>query len=279
MISAYIVIRLSVFCNYAILPFKGHHCFCNLGKSHFGNVAGGKAQGIKRTGRIEIDNILKIFTLEIFLCINAEPFHHHICHAVGNNFSVYRGNIVLVQFLQEAVVYRVEQITGIIGKIILGGILCRTHNCVRKALAVIQRSKGAFKGFGDFLLIFRLHFPNRNGAGILARMGVGNVKVMDKTLAASACIVVKDRNTGCTSINPSTESAVPTLNFKNCGSVRSLCEHQKLFIKTQLIVPAGRSQKGFPILRRGYHRLAGTVVQFGNKVIFTSHRETPPYLS
>ncbi|WP_273584839.1 hypothetical protein [Clostridioides difficile] len=98
-------------------------------------------------------------------------------------------------------------------------------------MAVIQRSKGAFKGFGDFLLIFRLHFPNRNRTGILARMGVGNVKVMDKTLAASACIVVKDRNTGCTSINPSTESAVPTLNFKNCGSVRSLCEHQKLFIE------------------------------------------------
>ena len=107
LISAYIVIRLSVFRNYAILPFKGHHCFCNFGKSHFGNVAGGKAQGIKRTGRIEIDNILKIFTLEIFLRINAEPFHHHICHAVGNNFSVYGGNIVLVQFLQEAVVYRV----------------------------------------------------------------------------------------------------------------------------------------------------------------------------
>ena len=28
-----------------------------------------------------------------------------------------------------------------------------------------------------------------------------------------------------------------------------------------------------------HNRLAGTVVQFGNKVIFTSHRETPPYLS
>ncbi|HFM9337518.1 TPA: hypothetical protein ACHBD8_000275 [Enterococcus faecium] len=278
MISAYIVIRLSVFRNYAILPFKGHHRFCNLSKSHFGNVAGGKAQGIECAGRIEIDNILKVLTLEIFLRINAEPFHHHIRNAVGNNFSVYGGNIVLVQFLQKAVVYRVEQITGIIGKIVLGGVLCRTHNCVRKALAVIKRSEGAFKGFGDFLLIFRLHFPNGNGTGILAWMGIGNIEVMDKALTAPAYIV-KDRNTRRTSIYPSAESAVPTLNFKNCGSVRSLCEHQKLFIKAQLIVSAGRSQKGFPILRRGYHRLAGTVVQFGNKVILTSHRETPPYLS
>ncbi|MBO5014329.1 MAG: hypothetical protein J6C92_10960 [Bacteroidaceae bacterium] len=47
---------------------------------------------------------------------------------------------------------------------------------------------------------------------------------MDKSLSASAHII-KDCNTRCTLVYPSTKSAVPTLNFKHGSSIRSLSEH------------------------------------------------------
>ena len=71
LISAYIVIRLSVFRNYAILPFKGHHRFCNLGKSHFGNVAGGRTENGDHGIGVEIEDVLEVLTGEILMRIIA----------------------------------------------------------------------------------------------------------------------------------------------------------------------------------------------------------------
>ncbi|MGN0447659.1 MAG: hypothetical protein ACI4GC_03820 [Acutalibacteraceae bacterium] len=82
---------------------------------------------------------------------------------------------------------------------------------------------------------------------------------MDKSLSASAHII-KDCNTRCTLVYPSTKSTVPTLNLKHGSCVRSLGENKQLLIETELIVSASRTQKGLPILWRRYDRFTSTVV-------------------
>ena len=65
-------------------------------------------------------------------------------------------------------------------------------------------------------------------------MGIGYVEIVDKSLCAP-CSIVKDRNTRRTPINPSTEGAVPALDFKYGSCIGSLCEYQKLFISGQFV--------------------------------------------
>ena len=71
-------------------------------------------------------------------------------------------------------------------------------------------------------------------------MRVGNIEVVDKPLAALVGIL-KDGNAVRSTIDPSPELLVPVVDLKNGGGVRSLCVNQKLFIKTQTVVVAGRA--------------------------------------
>ncbi|MEE0898482.1 MAG: hypothetical protein U0L88_12765 [Acutalibacteraceae bacterium] len=146
-----------IFDNYAILLLKGHNRFCNFSKSHFGNITCGKAKCIESFRGIEINNILKILSEEMFLRINAEPFHHHICHAICNGLSIKRSNHILIEIFQETVVDCIEQIANVVGDIIFRCISCGTHNCRSKRTFILYRSESAFKGFNDFFLILRLH--------------------------------------------------------------------------------------------------------------------------
>jgi hypothetical protein len=90
-------------------------------------------------------------------------------------------------------------------------------------------------------------------------VGIGNIKVMDKSLSASAHII-KDCNTRCTFVYPSTKSTVPTFNLKHGSRIRSLGENKQLLIETELIVSASRGQKVLPTLWGRYDRLASTIV-------------------
>ena len=91
---------------------------------------------------------------------------------------------------------------------------------------------------------------------------------MDKPLAALFC-VLKYRYAVCATIYPPPKAPVPTLNFQYRRCVRSLSVNKKLFVKAELIVPAGGAQKGFPILRIHHYRFTGTGIQLGNQVIFS----------
>ena len=109
-------------------------------------------------------------------------------------------------------------------------------------------------------------------------MRVGNIEVVDKPLAALVGIL-KNGNAVRPTIDPSPELLVPVVDLKNGGGVRSLCVNQKLFIKTQTVVVAGRAQKRFPAFGVCNDRFAGSVIQLRNEVVFSCHRRTPPYRS
>ena len=71
-------------------------------------------------------------------------------------------------------------------------------------------------------------------------MRVGNIEVVDKPLAALVGIL-KNGNAVRSTIYPTPELLVPVVNLKNGGGVRSLSVNQKLLIKTQTVVVAGRA--------------------------------------
>nr|WP_303692643.1 hypothetical protein [Ruminococcus bromii] len=91
---------------------------------------------------------------------------------------------------------------------------------------------------------------------------------MGKSLPCSV-FIGKYRNTSCTFIYPSSKTLIPTLDFKNCCCVRSLCIDKQLLIISQLVVPARRLQEILPVLRIGNNRLAGSVIEFGYEFVFS----------
>ena len=109
-------------------------------------------------------------------------------------------------------------------------------------------------------------------------MRVGNIEVVDKPLAASVGIL-KDGNAVCSTVDPPPELFVPVVDLKNGGGIRSLCVNQKLFVKAQTVVVAGRAQKRFPACGVCNDRFAGSVIQLRDEVVFSCHRRTPPYRS
>ena len=109
-------------------------------------------------------------------------------------------------------------------------------------------------------------------------MRVGNIEVVNKPLAASVGIL-KNGNAVRPTIDPSPELLIPIVDLKNGGGVRSLCVNQKLLIKAQAVVVAGRAQKRFPSFGVCNDRFAGSVIQLRNEVVFSCHRRTPPYRS
>jgi len=212
LISAFIVLRRSVLRNYAILPVKGQHRSGDLRKPHFGNVAGGKAETVERVLRVEVQHFLKVLTLEIVPGVQTQSCHHHICHAVGHGSLVEGGDGILVQFFKEAVPDAVMQVTGIVGQVVLHGVLRRREDGVCKAVLVPQLPEGAFKGFNYLRFVFRLHLPNGDGTGIAARMGVGNVEVVNEPLLF-AVYILKDGNAGRSLVDPAPEGAVPAFDL------------------------------------------------------------------
>ena len=146
--------------------------------------------------------------------------------------------------------------------------MCGTHNCFAQSGFVIQFPKCASKRFNNIVCVFIPHIPKRNRTGISALVSIGNIEVVDKSLSCSI-FIGKYRNTSCTFIYPSSKTPVPTLDFKNCRSARSLCIDKQLLIISQLVVSARRPQEILPVLRIGNNRLTGSVIEFGYEFIFS----------
>ena len=109
-------------------------------------------------------------------------------------------------------------------------------------------------------------------------MRVGNIEVVDKPLAAVVGIL-KDGNAVRPTVDPTPEFFIPVVDLKNGGGIRSLCVYQKLLVKAQTVVVAGRAEKRFPACGVCNDRFTGSVIQLRNEVVFSCHRRTPPYRS
>ena len=75
-------------------------------------------------------------------------------------------------------------------------------------------------------------------------MGIGHVKVVPQPVGA---LLVKHSDTLGSPVNPPPKSLVPPLQFQNGGGVRALGVDQKLLVKGQAVVAAGKSEKRPPV--------------------------------
>ena len=275
---AYIVIGFGFLCNYAILTVEGKNGAGNLRKSHLRNIAGGIAEGVQRGRRRKIHHIPKIIGFKVFSGFNAQAGHRHIGDAVSHRRFENVGNFFFGYAVQEAVLHAVNQVREIVGDVVLYGVSCRRLDGNGKGFLFVQLPEGAFQRVDHFCRVFVPHLPNGNSAGKAAGMRVGNIEVVDKPLAALVGIL-KDGNAMCSTVDPSPELLVPVVDLKNGGGVRSLCVNQKLLVKAQTVVVAGRAEKRFPAFRVCNDRFAGSVIQLRNEVVFSCHRRTPPYRS
>ena len=275
---AYIVIGFGFLCNYAILTVEGKNGAGNLRKSHLRNIAGGIAEGVQRGRGRKIHHISKIIGFKVFSGFNAQAGHRHIGDAVSNRRFENVGDFFFGYAVQEAVFHAVNQIGEIVGDVVLYGVSCRRLDGNGKGFLVVQLSEGAFQRVDHFCRVFVPHLPNGNSAGKAAGMRVGNIEVVDKPLAALVGIL-KNGNAVRSTIYPTPELLVPVVNLKNGGGVRSLCVNQKLLIKAQTVIVAGRAQKCFPAFGVCNDRFAGSVIQLRDEVVFSCHRRTPPYRS
>ena len=275
---AYIVIGFGFLCNYAILTVEGKNGAGNLRKSHLRNIAGGIAEGVQRGRRRKIHHIPKIIGFKVFSGFNAQAGHHHISDAVANRRFENVGDFFFGYAVQEAVFHAINQIGEIVGDVVLYGVSCRRLDGNGKGFLVVQLSEGAFQRVDHFCRVFVPHLPNGNSAGKAAGMRVGNIEVVDKPLAALVGIL-KNGNAVRPTIDPSPKLLVPVVDLKNGGGVRSLCVYQKLLVKAQTVVVAGRAQKRFPACGVCNDRFAGSVIQLRDEVVFSCHRRTPPYRS
>ena len=275
---AYIVIGFGFLCNYAILTVEGKNGTGNLRKSHLRNIAGGIAEGVQRGRRRKIHHIPKIIGFKVFSGFNAQAGHRHIGDAISHRRFENVGDFFFGYAVQEAVFHAVKKVGEIVGDVVLYGISRRRLDGNGKGFLVVQLSEGAFQRVDHFCRVFVPHLPNGNSAGKAAGMRVGNIEVVDKPLAALVGIL-KNGNAVRPTIDPSPKLLVPVVDLKNGGGVRSLCVYQKLLVKAQTVVVAGRAQKRFPACGVCNDRFAGSVIQLRNEVVFSCHRRTPPYRS
>ncbi|MDD4509300.1 MAG: hypothetical protein PHY23_00030 [Oscillospiraceae bacterium] len=71
----------------------------NFRKSHLRNIAGGRAEGIERFRRVEVQNIPEVLVGKVFPGVDAAPCQQHIRHAVLKRLFVENFGIKIVQFL------------------------------------------------------------------------------------------------------------------------------------------------------------------------------------
>ena len=275
---AYIVIGFGFLCNYAILTVEGKNGTGNLRKSHFRNIAGGISESVQRSRRRKIHHIPKIIRFKVFSGFNAQAGHCHIGDAISHRRFENVGDFFFGYAVQEAVFHAVKKVGEIVGDVVLHGVSCRRLDGNGKGFLVVQLSEGTFQRVDHFCRVFVPHLPNGNSAGKAAWMRVGNIEVVDKPLAALVGIL-KDGNAVRPTVDPTPELLVPVVDLKNGGGVRSLCVNQKLFIKAQTVVVAGRAEKRFPACGACNNRFAGSVIQLRNEVVLSCHRRTPPYRS
>ncbi|MCB6570527.1 hypothetical protein LI142_13565 [Eubacterium limosum] len=250
----------------------------NLCKPHFRNIACGKADGVQGVRCSEIDRTSEIVNFKVILSINTKTGHHHICHAVCYSLFVGLLNFFIAHSIEKAAVCVNKQVAEIVCDVIFNSILCSTHNGRAEVFAVFKLAEGVFERINDILCVFVLHFPNRDRTGVSAAVGVRYIKVMGKSLSA-AVFICKHSDTVRSFIYPPPKAFVPSLNFQNCCSIRSLCVNQQLLVKSQTEVIAGGAKKSFPIFRSRYDRFTFSVVHLRYEVIFPCHWWLPPYLS
>ena len=214
------------------LPVQTQNCGGDLPQGHLGNIAGGNTQDGKSFQRIEVVDMGKVLTGEIFLWVNAAPGQHHIGHAVFQQVLEPCPCAVIVQIFQQAASLNGAKISVIVAEIIFHNNLCYLHQALAKIRLVGQFTVAVFQSLNDGILILRLHLPDRDSTPFPA-VGIRHIKDVPQTIALVS-IHQQGNSRGAPIYPPS--MLIPEVDFSASGSVRLLSEDQELVTKTILEV-------------------------------------------
>ena len=152
--------------------------------------------------------------------------------------------VVPIQFFQQTPLGELFQLTQVVPHVVLHRVPGGGEKGVSQILPVFQLTKGVFQSFHYILLILWTHLPQGHGLGHPGFVSIGHVKVVAKPVWM---LPVKHSDAFSASVDPPSEPLVPPIQFQNGGGVRPLGVDQKLLVKGQAVVAAGKSEKRPPV--------------------------------
>ena len=143
---------------------------------------------------------------------------NHIADTFTDCLFEPSGDAAIVQLLQEAVLFVVQQVR----KVILNNFLRKLLG--KRLYAIPKRSvkialEPALQGIHDFAFVLRLHLPKGNFS-ILSVVGIRNIEHIADTIWKVGA--AQQGNTGGSPVYPATQP-VPYTDFRTGGGIRALC--------------------------------------------------------
>ena len=147
-----------------------------------------------------------------------------VCH----QFTETDFQIQFVQIFKKTAVYGIGELVHIIGQIFADRCSRYLIQTVRKIICAVN-TIGVLQMLHKHLRIFLLELPEIYFTASLQRVRIRNVKYIFQS--RKICRIVNQRNSFCTTIDPSTHFVVPKLQRSTSRCIRTLCVNQELFVK------------------------------------------------
>ena len=257
-----------------LLPLGPHDRAADLSQAHLRNVAGGDAEGVDGWRRVELIDMAELIGRKIIVCPQTQTGQQHIRHADLQRLPIEHLQIEVVQFLQQAVLPAVVQVLQVVCDVVHHGVAAGGAYRIDEIFFFSQAAKGGFQRFNDFRHKRRVHRPDGQWAGKAGRIGIRNVKIEPQTVSP---IIPEYRNAFCPSVHPAAKLPVPTLHFKDSGSVRALGVDQDLLVKGAFVVIAGGTEKACPALVAAGDAPHGLIVQLCDELKLGGQVSHPPF--
>ena len=126
-------------------------------------------------------------------------------------------------------------------------------------------AKGAFQRFNYAFLKGFLHDPDWDGPGAQVCAGVLYIEIVFESPFTLG--IIKNGNSGGTTVDPAAKAPVPVFQFQNCGGIGTLCVDQDLLIKGAFVIVTRSTEKSCPSLVTAGDFQKGVVIKLGDKLI------------
>lgn len=254
------------------LPFQRFHGNTDFPKNGLGQCAGSRTQYGSGDLGIEIQNAARNVGVQ-FRRI-AAAVENHVANAFTDSVLEPSGNTGIVQFLQKAVLFVVQQV----GKVVPGGFLRKLlGKCLYgiRERAIPVQQKPVLQCQNYLIFVLRFHLPKGN-ISIFPAVGIRDVKYIADAVGQVG--VAQQSNAGGSPVYPASQT-VPDIDFRTGGGIRTLGIDKHLFPEGVLIVPGSSSQESGVISGAGYNFPSFTGKQLRKNFIFSGHGFSLPHLN
>ena len=171
---------------------------------------------------------------EKFVRIHPAPRHNRIRCADSDRFAEPRTDCVYIILLKERICNDVEYVTAVVVPVI--------HSKPERGIFnLVCQPAVTFQNIGNSVFVPFLHRPEPDITGIFPCSGVRNIEYVLNFRVISR--VVKQHNSGRTTLHIPSHALVPCLKIRTGGRVGTLGENQELFVVWVFVKPCRCCQK------------------------------------